>query len=405
MSSIGHDVSAFFSALRTGACGISRLPWSLDDGISPWNAPVLDFDATRRLGQKTSSGTDLFTQLALVAVEQAIDSAGDPELDPLRTAVVVGTSMGGVRSLMYSQHVLDTLGSPTMDRKTMIQMWPNMAAAQIAIRWKLHGPSLTICTACASSLDALGNAARLIRAGEVDLAIVGAAEGWLGARVNDGKAFPSAMVYGRSKFGMASQVDDARRASLPFDRNRTGIVGGDGAAFFVIESAPHATARGQQALARIRGYASLADGYHPSSPDPSGEWEALAMRRALDSSDGLDAADIDAIFAHATGTPVGDTSEIRAINQVFGGANKPPATSVKGHIGHSGAAAAGMGIIAAIKGMQSETLVHTLGTTELDPEIEFPVPLGNPQPLAMKTVLVNAFGFGGQNASLVLSAA
>jgi len=196
---------------------------------------------------------------------------------------------------------------------------------------------------------------------------------------------------------------DASRASLPFDRDRNGVVGGEGSAFLVLEDAAAARRRGVPILAEIAGYASLADGYHPSSPEPSGKWEAEVMRRALADAD-VPPGEVGAVVAHATATPKGDTAEIRAINEVYGQhARGLHPMSFKGHIGHAGASAGGMGILIAVAALTRGVLPHTAGTVNPDPEADFHVVTQAPVAVDTRAVQVNAFGFGGQNASVVVT--
>ncbi|MEU2358544.1 beta-ketoacyl-[acyl-carrier-protein] synthase family protein [Streptomyces misionensis] len=350
------------------------------------------------------AGTDRYTQFTLAAAEQAVQASG-ARLDPARTAIVHGTTLGGVRAMQRAQHDLEQRGPEAIDRKTLIKIAPNMPAAQVAMRWGLHGPQLTVTTTCASSLDAIGTAALLVAGGRADAAIAGGTEGgWTGVdgRAEDG--FAPAIHYSQINYGMVVPGADRETASIPFDRRRTGVVTGEGSAMVVLERADLARARGADVLAEILGYGSLADAHHPSAPEPSGRWEAEVMRQAIADA-GLRPDDIDALIAHATSTPKGDTAEIRAINTVYvseRGAPSPPVMSLKGHIGHPGAAAGAMGLIAAVLGMSAGALAHTAGTRYLDGEIDFDVVLDRPRSLDLRTVAINAFGFGGQNASLIV---
>jgi 3-oxoacyl-[acyl-carrier-protein] synthase II len=200
---------------------------------------------------------------------------------------------------------------------------------------------------------------------------------------------------------MSSQEPDPRRAALPFDVERRGIVSGEGSAMLFLEREDHARARGARIYGFVRGYGTVADAFHPSSPEPSGRWEQRAMELALAEA-GLDPASIDAVVAHATGTPKGDTAEIRAINNLFGGRGVP-VTSLKGTIGHTGASAGAMGLLAGLVAMHEGKLAPTMGTTTPDPEIDFDVVLHAAADVRVDALQVNAFGFGGQDASLVVT--
>jgi 3-oxoacyl-[acyl-carrier-protein] synthase II len=170
----------------------------------------------------------------------------------------------------------------------------------------------------------------------------------------------------------------------------------------VLENEDHARARGARILARMVGYGSLADGFHPSTPEPSGKWEACAMSEALEDA-GLEASHVDALFAHGTATPKGDTSEIRALNTVFGDRQQPlPVMSIKGHVGHTGGSSGAMAAILAINTMATGDFPNTAGTRDVDPEADFRVVIGNPLRLDASVIQINSFGFGGQEASMVL---
>jgi 3-oxoacyl-[acyl-carrier-protein] synthase II len=182
---------------------------------------------------------------------------------------------------------------------------------------------------------------------------------------------------------------------------RSGIVVGEGSGMVVLERAEHARARGAKILGYLRGYGSCADGFHPSSPEPTGVWEARAMALALADSD-MAANDIGALIAHATGTPKGDTAEIRAINKVHAGRGLPVA-SIKGHIGHSGASSGAMAMISGLIGMAEDRFTYIANTDEPDPEADFDIVHGAPRQMKYDSLQVNSFGFGGQNASVVLT--
>jgi 3-oxoacyl-[acyl-carrier-protein] synthase II len=234
------------------------------------------------------------------------------------------------------------------------------------------------------------------------VAIAGGTEGGIslagGGRDGD---FVPVLFHTPFAYGMEAPSPDPNRAMLPFDVKRSGIVVGEGAAMVVLERADHARSRGARILGYLRGYGSLADGFHPSSPEPSGIWEARAMELALTDAE-LSPGDVEALIAHATGTPKGDTAEILAINLVHGGRDLP-VTGIKGHIGHSGASSGAMAVVSGLLGMAAGRLAHIANTDEPDPEAEFEIIHGQPKDLKYQCLQVNAFGFGGQNASVVLT--
>jgi 3-oxoacyl-[acyl-carrier-protein] synthase II len=402
VSSLGCDADRFCAQVLSGEVAIHPAPWKSEAGQVWWSG-VRDFEPGRWMSPLVESGTDLYAQFTLAAADQSVRQSGI-RFDPLRTAIVHGTTLGGARALMRAQHELDSRGSAAIDKKTLIKISANMPAAQLAMRWGLHGPQLTISTACASSLDAIGTAARLIADGRADAALVGGTEGgWAGADGMAEEDFSPAVFHSQISYGMIAPGVDRSVASVPFDRRRTGVVTGEGSAMFVLEREEAARARGAAILAEVTGYASLADAYHPSAPEPDGRWEGEVMRQALADAE-LPPHDVDALIAHATSTPKGDSAEIRAINMVHARNRRAPlpVMSLKGHIGHSGAAAGGMSLVAALFTFSKGLLPHTAGTRDIDPAVDFFVVTGHPVAVDARTIQLNAFGFGGQNASLIV---
>ncbi len=409
VSPIGVTARELCDGLLAGRIGIRPAPWTEGERGGLYGAIADDFDPTQWMDERVVAGTDGFARFALAACAQAVLDAGlSPEdLDPRRTAVVHGTSMGGHFTVARAQWQFDRGGAAAIDAKTQIKIWPNMAAAQICMAYGLHGPSLTVTTACASSLDAIGTAALYLQAGMADVALVGATEG--GYTCDPGQEhFQAAVNAAELSYGMSTGQDDPTRAMLPFAADRAGIVSGEGSGFFVLETAEHAAARGANVLGWVLGYGSLADGHHPSSPEPDGRWEQLVMEQAQASAQ-VSASEIDVLVAHATGTPKGDTAEIRAINRTFSGAGSVSprlvVTGLKGHTAHTGAASGAMNIMAGLRAFESGLLANVAGTTTLDPEVTFDVALHEPRAVDADLIQVNSFGFGGQNASVIIGRA
>jgi len=390
VSPIGCTVESFWRNLLDGKRAIAPMPdGARVSGNALWAAVPDDFLEHSTLPQAALRNTDRFTQYAMAAASQAVAHARfDPPAE--RTAVVIGNTMGGLPYVAEAQTRFIEDGRP-VSPKLMALVIPNMASASIAMHWQLHGPQLAISTACASSLDAIGLAAGMIERGEIDAAIAGGTETLL-----------SPLVYeSLVRAGALSRNSDVARASRPFDVERDGFVMGDGAAVLVLERAELAAARGAAVLARIRGYGSVADAYHITSPDPSAKYEVIAMRDALESA-GDAARHCHVIYAHATGTVVGDAAESRAIDGIYA-AGEALVTSIKGHLGHSMASSGAMCAIAGITGMHESLIPPTIGTERLDPATRFDLVTARPREHSYSAFQVNAFGFGGQNASLVVS--
>lgn len=389
VSPIGSTADSFWRRLLEGKRAIAPMADGARlSGNLLWAAVNDDFYENSALPRSALRNTDRFTQYAMIATAEALARA---KLDPPgKTGVILGNTMGGFPLVAESQtRFLD--GARNVTPKLMALVIPNMASALIAMHWNLHGPQLAISTACASSLDAIGLAAGMIERGEIDAAITGGSETLL-----------SPIVYeSLVRAGALSRNPDPDRASRPFDVDRDGFIMGDGAGVLVLERAERAKARGAEVLARIRGYGAVADAYHITSPDPSARYEVAAMRDALGSA-GDAGLQCHVVYAHATSTLVGDAAESNAINEVYA-ERQPIVTSIKGHLGHSMASAGAMCAIAGIAGMHEGWIPPTMGTQRIAPESRFDLVMGKPRAYSYSAFAVNAFGFGGQNASLILS--
>ena len=394
ISSLGHDTRTYGQNMLGGVLVTDPAPWAESSAAGPWVSAVRGFAPGDWMNDRVVGGTDVFSQYALAATVQALDDAGLGSPDPLRTAVILGTSMAGVKTLLGAQKALDDDGPSAVPRKVQIQAWANMAGGQIALRYGLHGPLMAICTACAASTDAIGTAARMIETGLADIAICGGSE----------SAMLPALAYSQQAYGMQAHADAPELVSRPFDVNRQGILEGEGGGILILESIEHAEVRGARVKGYVRGFSAISDAYHPSSPEPSGRWEAVAMNQAImEAGLAQGAASIDAVVAHGTGTKVGDTAEIRAINSVFAGTEPPVVTSIKGHVGHAGGASGVLSVIAAIEAVQSGAWMPTVGCVDVDPEADFPIVTGEPASVEVRAFQINSFGFGGQDSSLVLA--
>jgi 3-oxoacyl-[acyl-carrier-protein] synthase II len=402
---IGIGVDEFLAGWRRGALGITRPSWAARAPTPVLAAPVpARFDPVPVLGERVAAGTDPAAQFAIVAAEEALERAGlhaPGALDPMRTAVIDGNAALGLWTLLHAQHCFDREGIAGIPPKAMLAGQSNMAAAQIAIRHELHGPLRTVTTACASSLDALGTAVDLLNWGRSDVAICGGSE----AMNREAEGFVPVFSIAGRVVGIETPVLDPERASIPFDVERRGIIFGEGAAWFILETADHAEARGVEPLGWVLGVGSCADGYHPVSPEPSGRWQAHAMELALADA-GIDAEQIDLVLAHATGTVQGDLAEARALERVFSRRPvPPPVTALKGNTGHTGGSSAAMSVLAALDVLRTGRIEAVRGTTVVDPAMTIDVVVGEPRMIDARIAMVNAFGFGGQNACIVIASA
>ena len=273
-------------------------------------------------------------------------------------------------------------------------MLPNVGAAHIAIEHGCRGENLTVCTACTSGTQAIGEAVRLLRLGHADVMLAGAAD----AMIN------SVGLVGFGMLGVLSRRnDDPEHASRPFDRDRDGFVMGEGGALFVLETEEHAQRRGARVLARIEGYAACSDAWRITDEREDGDGCVDAMRRALEDA-ALRPDEVDYVSAHGTSTPMNDRTEIRAIRTVFGEhAEALAVSSLKSQIGHLVAAAGAVELAACILALQHQMLPPTVNVQNQDPECDLDVVPNEARPARVHRVLKNSFGFGGQNACLVIS--
>jgi 3-oxoacyl-[acyl-carrier-protein] synthase II len=264
-------------------------------------------------------------------------------------------------------------------------MMPNAASAAVSMRFELGGPCETVTTACAAGTHAIGNAARFVASGRSTIAVAGGAEAVLVQIAESG--FRNMTALSSTEF------------SRPFDVDRNGFVMGEGAGVLVLEEWEHARARGATILAEVIGAASTADYYHITAPDPSGAGAVRCMETALADA-GLEARDVSHINAHGTSTPLNDLTESVAMRQVFGD-DVPPITSVKGHLGHSLAAAGALEGVVSVMSLLHQTIPPTAGTTVVDPAIGLDVVMGAPRRADLEVVMSNSFGFGGHNGTVV----
>lgn len=398
ISSIGLNLERFNANLLAGKVVASAAPWK-EGHENIWMSLIEGFDPAQWMEGRVARNSTSFSQYAVAAAAQAVTDAGIEAFDPLRTAVVIGSALGGVDSLADDQARLDMDGPDAVSPKFMVNSLLNMPAAHIALRYGLHGPQLAIATACASSHDAMGIAARMIETGEVDVAIAGGTD----------CAISPLVFFGARNNKMFIPQPDPYKTCRPFNVERFGVMLGEGAGIFILERADRARQRGAKIYGRLRGYATLADGYHPSSPEPQGRWEQRVMELAVESAKLPRGADsVDAVVAHGTGTPVGDIAELAALNRIYGArAKRLRVMSPKGNFGHPHGPAGALGLLAGLFSMDQNALMPTAGTydeRELMPEVgKLHAVIKAPAEGRIDTLQVNAFGFGGQNASLVVT--
>ncbi|WP_338771830.1 beta-ketoacyl-ACP synthase II [Massilia sp. METH4] len=405
VSPLGCGADAAWKHLLEGRSGLARLPDGVTEGIaakvggvvppltpaSPWG-----FDPDRVVEPKDQKKMDRFTLFALAATQEALQQARwQPGTDGERerTATIVASGVGGFGAIVDAVRTTDGRGPRRLSPFTVPNFLANMAAGHISIRHGLRGPLGAPVTACAASAQAIGDAARLIRAGEADIAVCGGAEACID-RVSLG-SFAAART-------MATNFnDEPTQASRPFDVARDGFVMGEGAGILVIEELEHALQRGATPIAELLGYGTSADAYHLTSPPEDGAGGRRAMELAIRQA-GIAPEAIGHLNAHATSTPVGDASELAAIRAVFGAGRGPAVSATKSSTGHLLGAAGGVEAIFTLLALRDRMAPPTLNLATADPAAEgIDIVSGTARPIETEYAISNGFGFGGVNASLV----
>ncbi len=397
ISPLGNDVETTWGHILAGKSGVGTIThFDTRDFKTKIAAEVKGFDGRELFGRKEARRMDPVSQYALAAAQQAVDDSGleinDENRD--RIGVVIGTGTGGMGTISKNMQIFFERGPSRVSPFLVPMMLPDTSAGMVAIRFGVRGPNMAVVTACASGTNALGESAEIIRLGRADVMLAGGSEAAI---------IPIAMA-GMSVMGaISSRNEEPERASRPFDAGRDGFIMGEGAAILVLESLEYAQARGAHILAEISGYGSTNDAYHISAPAPNGAGAALCMRTALDSA-GLDTTKIGYINAHGTSTFLNDKSETAAIKTVFGEqAYKIPVSSTKSMTGHLLGAAGALEAIFCVKTLAEEILPATINYETPDPECDLDYVPNQARPARVDHIMSNSFGFGGHNATIILS--
>lgn len=394
----GADAEATFQTVLSGRSAAQPITtFDTTDHPVGFAAAITDFDPETVVDPREARRIDRASLLGLAAANEALRDAGidtTGTVDPGRIAVIVGSGVGGILTLEDQIATRVERGVRRVSPMLIPMMMANATAGLIALHHGFHGAAFSIATACASGTNSIGEAADRIRAGRADVVVAGGTEASI---------TPTAMAAFARMAALSTRNDDPASASRPFDADRDGFVMGEGASILVLESAEHARARGARILGEVTGYGASCDAHHITAPHPEGAGAIACMQEALDDA-GLDPADIAHINAHGTSTPLNDAAEATAVEKVFG-ANGPPITSTKGATGHligaAGAVEAILGLQAASTGTVPPIANHH--RSDLDATVDLVV--GSPRTIPIGPVITNSFGFGGHNASLVLSPA
>ncbi len=395
---IGIGKENFWKALLEGQNGIKRIThFDPTDYPSQIAAEVNDFMPENFMDKKEAKRMDNYTQFALAASKLAVEDA-KIDLESVnrdRFGVIIGSGIGGIETLHSQYEKFFDKGPSRISPFFIPMIIPNIAAGQVSIELKLHGPSICIATACATGTNCIGEAFKLIQRGGADLILAGGTEASISQAPIAGFCAMKALCTDHN--------DDPAHASRPFDKNRSGFVMGEGSGVVVLESLDHAKARGAHIYAEIIGYGSNSDAYHITSPAPQGEFQAKCMQLALDDA-GVKPEEIDYINAHGTSTHMNDEGESAAIKTVFGEhAKNLSVSSIKSMIGHLLGAAGGVECIATALTIENNIIPPTINYETPDEGMDLDYVPNKSKERVVNKAISNSFGFGGHNACILLS--
>ncbi|MEW5958186.1 MAG: beta-ketoacyl-ACP synthase II [Chloroflexota bacterium] len=396
VSPLGNDVPSSWAGMMRGECAVEKIT-AFDTTDFPCSiaATVKDFDPAQYMDKRDVRRMSPFLHFAVGATHEALTDArlDLSREDPYRVGVEIGSALGGTDVVEEQRLVLHERGIKKISPTSLPALLINMAACFIAIQHNAQGPVNASVTACATGISGIGEGMRRIIWGDADVMLVGGTESAITPLV--------LAAFGRLT-ALSGRSDTPKRAITPFDISRDGTVIGEGAGVMVLESLEHALARGGPILAEVKGYALTSDAYHISSPRDDGSGAARAMSAALKDA-GLEPRQVDYIGAHGTGTPMNDPIETRAIKLALGEAAYDVAiSSIKSMTGHALGAAGALSAIAAVKAMHAGYLPPTINLEEPDPACDLDYVPNQARPAQVNVAMVNGFGFGGQNACVVL---
>lgn len=393
---IGNDVETFWEAVKKGVTGIGPITkFDTTEYKVKLAAEVKGFVAKERMDFKAAKRMELFSQYAVAAAMEAFAQAGIDmaKENPYRAGVSIGSGIGGL-SIMESEHEKILTKGPTRVNPFLIPMMiSNMAAGNVAIALGLKGKCVNVVTACATGSHSIGDALRAIQYGDADIMVAGGTE----------SAITPIGVAGFSALTALTTSTDPNRASIPFDRERSGFVIGEGAGVVVLEELEHAKQRGARILAEVSGYGATCDAFHITSPSEDGEGAAMAMRLAMEEA-GIPPEEVSYINAHGTSTHHNDLFETRAIKRAFGdAAGQMYINSTKSMTGHLLGAAGAVECIVCVKSILDGYIHETVNSRESEEECDLNYMFGEGICKEVNYAISNSLGFGGHNASLLIA--
>jgi len=393
---LAHNVTETWEKITQGVSGVAPIThFDASEWLTQIACEVKEFNPKDYMSAKEARRRDPFEQYATVAAQEALKQSGlevTPETAG-RIGVLVSSAMGGLESLEDAIFTLKDKGARRVSPFLIPMLMSNGAAGLIGIDHGIKGPAMSVASACASGIDGIGLAWMMLRTGMIDAALTGASEATL----------TKTGVGAFDRLGALSrQNDDYSMTPAPFDKNRDGLVMGEGAGILVMETESHAKARGAQILAELAGYASTADAYHVTAPSQEGVGGAAAMSNALETAQ-VNPEEVDYISAHGTATPLNDAAETKAIKRTFGEqAYQIPVSSTKSMTGHMMGATGALEAIFCVQAIRENTLPPTIHYQTPDPECDLDYVPNQARQGKVAVAISNAFGFGGHNAVIVL---
>lgn len=397
VSPVGNNVKDTWAALLAGKSGAAHITsFDASHHKTKFAAEVKGFDPVALFGSREARKMDRFTQFAIAATLEALEQSGlkIDESNRDRVGILIGSGIGGIHTIIEQYEVFKERGPDRISPFLIPMMISDSAAGNLAIRIGVRGPNMSLATACATGTNGVGEAAEMIRRGAADVMIAGASEAAI---------HPLTMAGMNVMTALSTRNDEPERASRPFDKNRDGFLMGEGAAILILESLEYAQARGAKILCEFTGYGTTDDAHHISAPAENGAGAAISMSLALQDA-GLAESDIQYINAHGTSTQLNDKSETAAIKTVFGEqAYKLAVSSTKSMTGHLLGASGSLEAIISALAIMDQTLPPTINYETPDPNCDLDYVPNQPRKTNVVNVMSNSFGFGGHNATLVLS--
>ncbi len=392
---IGNNVEEFWKGIKEGKCGIDEIThFDTTDYKVKLAAEVKDYNPDDYFDRKSSKRMDIFSQFAIIASREAMKDSGinSENTDMERVGAIVSTGIGGLPTIEKDNRALVEKGPDRVSPMYIPMAIVNMAAGNVAIDLGIKGESMAIVTACASGTHSIGESYRMIKHGYQDVMFAGGTEG----------SITPTGIAGFTNIKALTQQADKTRASIPFDKERSGFVMGEGSGVVVLEELEHAKRRGAKIYAEVVGYGATSDAYHITSPNPDGSGAAKAMKIAMDEAN-VKPEDITYINAHGTSTHLNDLGETLAVKLALGEASKKVMmSSTKGNTGHLLGAAGGIETIVIVKAIQDNFVPATINYKVQDEECDLDIVPNVGRNVEVKYAMSNSLGFGGHNSSILL---